>query len=134
MLWSLFLLAVSGFTSATILPGNSEVAFLLYLNYYPNSWFIALCVVSFANTLGSMSSYLITYFIPSQKFSTKYVEYVKKYGSPLLFFSFVPIIGDALPLIAGWLKLSTFWCIFFIALGKITRYCIILAGFILFNS
>ncbi|MDR2008079.1 MAG: DedA family protein [Alphaproteobacteria bacterium] len=132
MIWSLVLLATSGFVSATILPGNSEVAFLLFLNYYPDNWLVALSIVSIANTLGSMTSYLLTYFIPSKQPSSKSMLYVKRYGSPLLFFSFLPIVGDALPLAAGWFKLPVSRCIFFIALGKIVRYCFILAGFMIY--
>jgi membrane protein YqaA with SNARE-associated domain len=54
---------------------------------------------------------------------------MKKYGTPFLFFSFAPIVGDALPLAAGWLRLSPTKSIFFIGIGKFARYCVILGGF-----
>jgi len=37
----------------------------------------------------------------------------------------VPVIGDALCVAAGWLRLSVGWSVFFMALGKFARYYVI---------
>ena len=127
MLLSLLLLTISAFTSATILPGTSEAALVAFLWQYPHAWVIALLLAGIANTLGSMTSYALTRFIPHKKsIPEKYLHLLQKYGSSLLFFSFVPIIGDALPLAAGWLRLPVWQCVFFIGLGKFSRYGVIL--------
>ncbi|MDR2884969.1 MAG: hypothetical protein LBV09_07660 [Deferribacteraceae bacterium] len=128
MFMILLSLALSGFLSATILPGSSEAAFVAYLLNYPDKWLVALLLLTAANSLGSVTSYLLTRFIPHKEPSAKTLERMKRYGTPLLFFSFLPIIGDALPLAAGFLRLSIYKCIFFITLGKFARYCIILGG------
>ncbi len=116
-------LAVSGFLSSTVLPGSSEAAFLAFLLYYPEYSAAALVAVTIANTAGSMTSFLMTRFIPHKKPSGKALNMVSRFGTPLLFFSFAPIAGDMLPLAAGWLKLPILKSVFFIMLGKLARYC-----------
>ncbi len=127
MLLALISLAFSGFLSSTILPGSSEVAFIAFILYYKSYFFISLIVVSISNTLGSYTSFLIGMFIPNhRKLSDKAISLIKKYGTPLLFFSFLPIIGDLLPIAAGWLRLSLWKSLFFIFLGKFIRYTVLL--------
>ncbi|MCL1972153.1 MAG: DedA family protein [Endomicrobia bacterium] len=130
---ALISLLISGFLSATLLPGTSEAGLVLFLYYFPDSWFIVLILLTIANTLGSMTSFFMTYFIPKKSFSDKVEKLVKKYGTPLLFFSFLPIVGDALPLAAGWLKLSKLKVSIFIAAGKFFRYAVIIIVFFKVN-
>ncbi|MBQ3033219.1 MAG: DedA family protein, partial [Deferribacterales bacterium] len=100
-------LALSGFLSSTLLPGSSEAAFAVFLNYYPDYFIPAVIVITIANGAGSFTSFLIGRFFPKKSnISDKAIMYVEKYGTPLLFFSFLPIIGDLLPLAGGWLRLS----------------------------
>ena len=122
-------LLISGFLSATVLPGTSEAGLILFLYYFSDFWLIALILLTIANTLGSMTSFFITYFIPKKSFSDKVENLVKKYGTPLLFFSFLPVAGDALPLAGGWLKLSKLKAVIFIAAGKFFRYAVIIIVF-----
>ncbi|TPW15303.1 MAG: hypothetical protein FD130_1229 [Halothiobacillaceae bacterium] len=50
---------------------------------------------------------------------------VQRYGSVILLFSWVPLLGDPLCVAAGWLRLSFVPCLLFIALGKAARYGVI---------
>lgn len=126
---ALFGLVLSGFLSATLLPGSSELVLVAFLLNYPQYWGVALFFVTLANTLGSATSYLLTRFIPHKKeINHKAVCFIRKYGAACLFFSFVPIVGDALPLAAGWLRLPFYRCLFFIALGKFVRYVFIIVS------
>ncbi|WP_434777175.1 YqaA family protein [Neisseria sp. Ec49-e6-T10] len=128
-MWTAFFALVgAGYLSATLLPGTSELAFTTFLVAYPDAWLIALIGVSIANTLGSLTTYLMTFFIPNKKVDSVAVQKLHKYGTPALFFAFLPAVGDALPLAAGWLKMPILPCLFFMALGKIARYIIILLG------
>jgi len=49
----------------------------------------------------------------------------RRRGAPVLLLSWVPLIGDALCVAAGWLRLNLWWSALFIALGKFGRYCVI---------
>ena len=133
---ALFSLIVSGFTSATILPGSSEIALVAFLWLYPQNWGLAFVLITIANTAGSVTSYLLVRYIPHKKqiISDKVSNAIHRYGTPLLFFSFVPVVGDALPLAAGWLHLPLKRCIFFIGLGKLVRYGFIIGGWWLIKS
>jgi membrane protein YqaA with SNARE-associated domain len=51
---------------------------------------------------------------------------VEKWGIPMLFFSWMPIIGDPLCLAGGYLRLPLWKSIFMIFLGKFARYCVLL--------
>lgn len=127
---ALWLLATSAFTSATILPGSSEVALLALLAKFPESAAWALCVASLANTLGSLTSLLLGRWVPPKTLPSEKVQnYFIRYGSPALLLSWVPLIGDALPLAAGWLRLPMGVCVMYILLGKTARYGMIILLF-----
>ena len=127
---ALGLLATSAFTSATILPGSSEVALLVFLAKFPKVAVLALCVASLANTLGSITSLMIGRWLPLKQLPSEKVQnYLTRYGSPVLLLSWVPLIGDALPLAAGWLRLPMFACSVYLLIGKMARYGMIILLF-----
>lgn len=129
MFYALTALLISGFLSSTILPGTSEAGFILFIKSYPREAALALILLSAANTLGSLTSFLLAWFIPKKNFPERTEKLLLKYGTPLLFFSFMPVVGDALPLAAGWLKLPPLKCAFFIGAGKFIRYFILMISF-----
>jgi len=53
--------------------------------------------------------------------------WVQRFGAPILLLSWLPLIGDPLCAMAGWLRLPWRACLFFIVLGKFARY-LVLAG------
>ena len=120
-LWALF---ASSFLAATLLPGGSEVVLFGVLKMHPGQYWTALLVAGAGNTLGGMSSYLIGRIIP-QKGRLKGIAIAQKYGSPALLLSWVPLIGDPLCVAAGWLRLSPWRSLAFMALGKFARYWVI---------
>jgi membrane protein YqaA with SNARE-associated domain len=126
-LWGLF---ASAFLSATLLPGGSE-AVLAYLAHADNhAPATLLAVASAGNTLGGMSSWLIGRLIPAGRLERpelhRAVARMRKYGSPVLLLSWLPVIGDPLCAAAGWLRVPWQRALLFIAAGKIARYAIVL--------
>jgi membrane protein YqaA with SNARE-associated domain len=120
-LWTLF---ASSFLAATLLPGGSEAVLFGILKLHPGQYWMALAVAATGNTLGGMSSYLIGRVIPQSK-PLKGLATARRYGSPALLFSWVPLIGDPLCVAAGWLRLDPWWSLAFMALGKFARYWVI---------
>jgi len=130
-LWGLFF---SSLLAATLLPGGSE-ALLLWLNHqqsYSPAWL--LLAATLGNTLGGLSSWGIGRWIrhrfpdailhkPRQQQALGWLE---KHGSPLLLLSWVPVIGDPLCVAAGWARVPVLQSALFIALGKGTRYAVLL--------
>jgi membrane protein YqaA with SNARE-associated domain len=52
---------------------------------------------------------------------------VRRYGYPVLLFAWVPVVGDAFPLAAGWLRFEPWRSALLLAIGKLVRY-LVLAG------
>jgi len=124
---SLAALFTSSFLAATLLPGGSEVVLFGVLKLHPEQYWPALGVATLGNTLGGMSSYLIGRIIPQAR-PLKGLDAVRKYGSPTLLLSWVPIIGDPLCVAAGWLRLGPWLSALFIAIGKFARYWVVAAA------
>lgn len=120
-LWSVF---ASSFLAATLLPGGSEAVLYAALKMHPDTYWSAILLATAGNTLGGMSSYLVGRFIPGE-YAGKGVAIAKRYGTPALLLSWVPLIGDALCVAAGWLRLQPLLATFFIAAGKLARYIVI---------
>ena len=49
-------------------------------------------------------------------------------GAPALLLAWAPLIGDALCVAAGWLRLSWLPCAAFMAVGKFARYWLVAQG------
>ena len=120
-LWTLF---ASSFLAATLLPGGSEAVLFGILKAHPQLYWPALLVATVGNTLGGMSSYLVGRFIP-QRGELKGLKRVRQHGTPVLLLSWVPIIGDAFCIAAGWLRLNASLSAAFMAAGKFGRYLVI---------
>ncbi|MCR4299505.1 MAG: DedA family protein [Gallionella sp.] len=53
------------------------------------------------------------------------VSKVRRHGTPALLLAWVPLLGDALCLAAGWLRLNPWQAALFMAMGKFARYWVI---------
>ncbi|HLO64410.1 MAG: YqaA family protein [Gallionella sp.] len=124
---SLLSLFASSFLAATLLPGGSEAVLFAVLKAYPETLWTALAVATLGNTLGGMVSFGMGWLLPQTQ-QLKHVEKVRKFGTPVLLLSWVPLIGDALCLAAGWLRLNPWQALLYIAIGKFARYWVIAAA------
>jgi membrane protein YqaA with SNARE-associated domain len=119
-------LFASSFLSATLLPGGSELVLFALLKLHSADVWSALAIATLGNTLGGMTSYLIGRLVPQRK-PFKGVPALQRYGSPALLFSWLPVIGDALCVAAGWLRINAWSAGVFMAIGKLGRYAVIAA-------
>jgi len=120
-------LAASAFLSATLLPGNSEIVLVGVLAKYSQLSWPAIAVATIANTLGGMTSYLIGRIVPN-KVEGKALAWLKRYGAWALLLSWVPLIGDALCVAAGWVRVNPWLAMLMMALGKFVRYIAVAVG------
>lgn len=136
---SLIVMFASAFLSSTLLPGNSEIVFsALATQSLPKGlqagiwlWFFA----TLGNSLGSLTTYGLAYFVPqpqADKWQNKRAQWAlrssQKYGVWMLLLSWLPVVGDLLCGVAGWLRFNPWQSALFIALGKGLRYGVILWG------
>lgn len=127
----LILMFASAFLSATLLPGNSEIIFstLITQNMLINNPKLPLALflcATLGNSLGSLTTYAMARLVPApQQTSAKMawaLTQTKKYGTLMLLLSWLPVVGDLLCGVAGWLRLNLWQSVLFITLGKGVRY------------
>ncbi len=123
------------FLAATLVPLGSEifVAVMAVSGYDP--WLV-FTVATTGNTLGSITNYYVgklgTNFVLSRYIKVdpekrqKAEEMYQKWGAPVLFLAWIPIVGDPLTLIAGVFNLDLCVFIFWVALGKSFRYFVVI--------
>ena len=121
---SLLSLFFGSFFAATLLPGGSEAVLIGVLKGYPETLWPALLIATAGNTLGGIVTFGMGWLLPQTQ-QLKHVEKLRHYGTPVLLLAWVPLIGDALCLAAGWLRLNWWQAALFMALGKFARYWVI---------
>jgi membrane protein YqaA with SNARE-associated domain len=123
-LWGL---AIASFLAATLLPGGSEAVLFALLQLHPGELWTALALATLANTLGGMTSWACGRWLPKwQKIETQApLDRVRRHGAPILLLAWVPLIGDALCVAAGWLRIAWLPCAVFMAIGKFARYWLV---------
>lgn len=133
--WGLTGLFVSAAISASLFPGGSEVILLWLANQQLYSESTLLLVATTGNTLGGMSSWVVGYWLrrrlrlPAWLDKTRYQQAmgrIRQRGAVVLLLSWLPLIGDPLCLVAGWLRIGWLPALIFIALGKAARYAVLL--------
>ena len=126
--------------SATLLPLGSEPAVFGYLKLSPHMFWPAILVATLGNTVGGAISYAMgrgaekTYerwrakhpYKPHSKTGGRWHDYASywlhRMGPAALLFSWLPVVGDPLCAVAGWLRLSFWPCMLYMGIGKFLRY------------
>ncbi|MBS3049295.1 YqaA family protein [Enterobacter mori] len=125
---SLASLFASSFLSATLLPGNSEVVLVaMLLSGMSQPWLLVL-IATMGNSLGGLTNVILGRFFPlreKSRWQEKAVGWLKRYGAATLLLSWMPVIGDLLCLLAGWMRISWGPVLFFLCLGKALRYVLV---------
>jgi membrane protein YqaA with SNARE-associated domain len=129
---SLFLLFLSAFGAATLLPLQSEAVLLGLLTQHSHTAWVLIAVASVGNILGSCVNWYLglkiehyknkKWFPVSAQKMQQAQGFYQKYGYWSLLLSWTPIIGDPITLIAGLLK-EKFWrFVLLVSVAKIGRY------------
>lgn len=120
------MLLVVSFLAATLVPLASEVWLLALLAARPDLWPAALAVATLGNTAGSLTTYALGRLgrvaIDPARLASRPAQWLQRRGAPVLLLAWLPFGGDALCLVAGWLKLPVLPALLWIALGKLARY------------
>ena len=129
--------------AATLLPLGSEPAVLAYVALSPEMLWPAVAVATLGNTLGGVISFLMGAGArtlvrrlrpecvddasrPRGDRWQGYAErWVQRFGPVILLLSWVPLVGDPICAVAGWLRLPFLPCLAWMALGKFARYAIL---------
>ncbi len=126
----------AAFLSATLLVGVSEAALIL-ASRQPDAQLIALFLAATAgNVLGAIVNFVLGRFLlrfensrwfPVSPLNRKRAEALfGRYGRPILLFSWLPIVGDPLTLVAGLLRTPFTVFLIYVTIGKAARYAVLL--------
>jgi membrane protein YqaA with SNARE-associated domain len=120
---------VVAFVSATLLPMGSEPAVFGLIKLNPDLFWQAIVVATAGNTLGGMFSWWMGWgahqAVDRWKQSSTHVQALKwleKLGPKACLLSWLPIVGDPICAVAGWLKMPFWSCALYMAIGKFGRY------------
>ncbi|HEV3007769.1 MAG TPA: DedA family protein [Burkholderiales bacterium] len=120
-------LFAASFLAATLVPLPSEAALFAYLQLHPDRSALAVAVATLGNTAGGMTSYLIGRLIPQKKLDLGAIEWLRRYGAPVTVLAWLPLIGDAICVAAGWLRVHWAAALAFMAAGRLARYTVVAA-------
>ena len=129
--YGLSTLFVASFISATLLPVGSEPALFGLLKLNPGLFWSAIAVATAGNTLGGMLDWWLGY--GAHKVADKYshshahlkaLDVLEKMGPKACLLAWLPIVGDPLCAVAGWLKLPFWPCVGYMLIGKFLRYLV----------
>ena len=133
--YGLSTLFVVSFVSATLLPLGSEPALFGLLKLNPEMFWPAIAVATAGNTLGGMVTWWMGY--GAHRVTDKYAHsshhlrvlgWLEKLGPKACLLSWLPLVGDPLCAVAGWLKLPFWPCAVYMAIGKLARYLTMTVG------
>ena len=122
-------LFVVAFISATLLPLGSEPVLFGLLKLNPELFWPAILVATAGNTLGGMVDWWMGYgahrAVDRWKHSRVHVralDWLERLGPKACLLSWLPLVGDPLCAVAGWLQMPLWPCTFYMAIGKFLRY------------
>jgi membrane protein YqaA with SNARE-associated domain len=128
-------LFVAAFLSATLIPIGSEPALFGLLKLNPDLFWPAIIVATIGNTLGGMLDWWLGYGAHEvagkyqrSRHHLKALDFLERLGPKACLLSWLPIVGDPLCAVAGWLRLPFWPCAGYMLVGKFLRYLCMTVG------
>jgi len=128
---------VVAFVSATLLPMGSEPAVFGLVSLNPNLFWSAIGVATLGNTLGGAVTWWMG--LASHKVVDRYqhsahhlraLDWLQKLGPKACLLAWLPVVGDPLCAVAGWLKMPFWPCLLYMAIGKFGRYLVMTSALV----
>jgi membrane protein YqaA with SNARE-associated domain len=120
---------VVSFISATLLPLASEPAVFAVIKSNSALLWPAILAATAGNALGGAVDYWMGFGAKkaiseqaTQQRGTRWFRGLEGFGPKVLLLSWLPLIGDPLCVLAGWLKWPFWPCFAYMAVGKGVRY------------
>lgn len=132
--YGLSTLFVAAFVSATLIPVGSEPALFGLLQLNPDLFWPAVLVATAGNTLGGAVDWWMGYeahhLVDKYRHSrthVKAIDWLERLGPKACLLAWLPLIGDPLCAVAGWLRMPFWPCLGYMLIGKLLRYVIMTA-------
>ena len=126
---------IVSFISATLLPLGSEPAVFGLIKLNPELFWPAILVATVGNTLGGGVSWWMglgahkavdkaAHKDPGSTTNVRALQWLERFGPRACLLSWLPVVGDPLCAVAGWLRLPFWPCLAYMAIGKFFRYLV----------
>ncbi len=125
---------VIAFVSATLLPMGSEPAVFGLIKLRPDLFWAVIAVATLGNTLGGALTWWMgrgarlardqwrEHHHQPERGEATAMRWLRQHGAKACLLSWLPVVGDPLCAVAGWLQLPFWPCVVFMAIGKGARY------------
>jgi membrane protein YqaA with SNARE-associated domain len=120
---------VVSFISATLLPLGSEPVVFGLIKLSPELFWPVIGVATLGNTLGGMVTWAMGHgahkAVDTWRHSNTHLQaltWLEKLGPKACLLAWLPVVGDAICAMAGWLKMPFWYCTLYTAIGKFARY------------
>jgi len=130
---------IVSFVSATLLPMGSEPAVFGLVKLNPALFWPTIAVATVGNTLGGALNWWMgagaqrayerlrtpeaSAAAPRRSAAEhRALAWLQRFGPAACVLSWLPVVGDPLCAVAGWLRLPFWPCVAWMALGKLLRY------------
>src|SRR5512135_3938837 len=121
---------VVAFVSATLLPLGSEPAVLGLVKLNADMFWPAVLVATAGNTLGGAVTWWMGYATERTYEHVSHhkppdpraLRWLRQFGAKACLLSWLPVVGDPLCAVGGWLRLPFWPCVAYMAVGKFLRY------------
>jgi len=126
---------VVSFVSATLLPMGSEPAVFGLVKINPSLFWPAILVATAGNTLGGALTWFMGFGthqlmdkVRDSRSHIRALQWLERLGPKACLLSWLPIVGDPLCGVAGWLRMPFWPCVLYMAIGKFLRYATMTAA------
>ncbi len=127
---------VVALVSATLLPMGSEPAVFGLVKLNPDLFWPAILVATAGNTIGGAISWWMGWgaerayeqWAHHKPAKARALAWLERFGARACLLSWLPVVGDPLCAVAGWLRLPFWPCVAYMAVGKFARYVVMTAG------
>jgi len=134
---SVFVIAL---ISATLLPMGSEPAVFGLVKLNPELFWPAILVATAGNTVGGAISWWMGWGAErayervrhKKPVELRALQWLERFGAKACLLSWLPVVGDPLCAVAGWLRLPFWPCVAYMAIGKFLRYLTMTAALLWF--
>jgi len=122
--WRLLLCLAAAFSA----PGSSEALLIALLVAKKASVYGLIVAASVGNTLGGITNIFLGRLLPLKRqgrWHDTAITWLHRLGPAALLLSWLPVIGDLLCVLAGWMRFAWLPVLLFLAIGKTLRYIVI---------
>ena len=126
---------IVSFIAATLLPLGSEPVVFGLVQLNPHLFWPTIAVATIGNTLGGAVTWAMG--LASHKVVDRYrhsshhlraLTWLERLGPKACLLAWLPLVGDPLCAVAGWLKMPFWPCLAYMAVGKFARYLMMTAA------